>query len=90
MGSRARNVAYGVEGVELFIAYLNEKKQCCKVNGRISKIQDIENGVLHGPYLGPLLFLIYIIDFRLLCKEPRSQCMQMTEAFPIPQDLSLT
>ena len=33
---------YEIEGVELdwFTAYLNERKQLCKVNGKISKIQD--------------------------------------------------
>ena len=48
---------YGVEGVELdwFIAYLDERKQCCKVNGKISKIQGIKCGVPQGSCLGPLL-----------------------------------
>ena len=49
---------YGVEVVELewFIAYLDERKQCCKVNGKISKIQYIKCGVPQGSCLGSFLF----------------------------------
>jgi len=45
---------YGVEGVEhdWFKAYLDARKQRCKVKGKISKLQDIACGVPQGSCLG--------------------------------------
>ena len=55
---------YGVAGKELdwFKSYISNRKQCCKVNDHVSKLQDIECGVPQGSCLGPLLFLILVHD----------------------------
>ena len=55
---------YGVQGKELdwFKSYLQDRKQCCKINGHTSKIENVNCGVPQGSCLGPLLFLIYIND----------------------------
>ena len=45
--------------LDWFVACLDERKQFCKVNRKISRIQDIKCGVPQGSCLGPLLFLIY-------------------------------
>ena len=60
----ARLCVYRVEGVEFdwFAAYRGERKQCCNVDGKISKIEEVKCGVCQGSCLGPLLFLTYIND----------------------------
>ena len=54
----------GLKGKELnwFRSYLTNRRQCCKVNGRISATDSITCGVPRGNCLGPLLFLVYIND----------------------------
>ena len=55
---------YGMQRRELdwFKSYLQDRKQCCKVNGHTSKIANVNCSVPQGSCLGPLLFLIYIND----------------------------
>ena len=55
---------YGPEGKELnwFKSYLENRRQYCKVNGKVSKIEVVNCGVPQGSCLGPLLFLVYIND----------------------------
>ena len=54
----------GLKGKELnwFRSYLTDRRQCCKVNGRISATDSITCGVPQGSCLGPLLFLVDIND----------------------------
>ena len=62
---------YGVVGKELnwFKSYLQNRKQCCKVNGHISNMDSIKYGVPQGSCIGPLLFLTYINDLSLSLKS---------------------
>ena len=53
----------GISG-RLFQNYLNNRKQRVVLNGFSSDYYSIESGAPQGSVLGPLLFLIYINDFK--------------------------
>ena len=48
-----------------FTCYLENRKKFCRIGGTSSDVKRIICGVPQGPFLGPLLFLIYINDLPL-------------------------
>lgn len=59
---------YGIRGIafDLFKSYLENRKQCVKSNGAISKILNLNCGVPQRSTLGPLLFLLYINELNVV------------------------
>ena len=57
---------YGFRGKsnQLLSSYLENRKQYVSINGFDSETKPVARGVPQGSSLGPLLFLIYINDFR--------------------------
>ena len=55
----------GIRGVpkDWFVSYLGNRQQFVTLDNIVSNRQTIFSGVLQGPVLGPLLFLLYINDF---------------------------
>ena len=51
---------YGIEGNALnwFKSYLKNRRQCTKINGKLSPEETVVCGVPQGSVLGPLLFII--------------------------------
>ena len=66
--------AYGLRGKlnDLFKSHLSNRKQFVSLNGFDSAMENITCEVPQGSTLGPLLFLLYINDFRLCLTKTSS------------------
>ena len=62
---------YGIGDEELlfFRSYLQNRTQCCNVNGHISTLQKVTCGVSQGFILGSLHFIIYVNDLPAFFQE---------------------
>ena len=63
----AKLEAYGfdIESLNIFISYLNQRKQFVNIKGTLSDILEILSGVPQGSILGPILFNIFINNVKL-------------------------
>ena len=61
----AKLLAYGVHEkiVQIFYSYLQNRKQCAKINNISSDFLDIISGVPQCSIAGPILFNVFINDF---------------------------
>ena len=65
---------YGISGKVLtwIETFLTNRKQTVVVNGEKSTFQDVKSGVPQGTVLGPVFFIIYVIDMVLSAKNSKT------------------
>lgn len=56
------NIGFRGMPLRLLHSYLNNRRQCVRVNGEVSGSKSVQYGVPQGTVLGPVLFTIYIND----------------------------
>ena len=67
--------------LKLIANYLDNRKQCVKINNSRSEFRDVTSGVPQGSLLGPLLFLIYINDLPTVASE--SECFGYADDYKL-------
>ena len=65
-----------------FKSYLHNRKQFCSVNGQRSLASEVACGIPQGSCLGPLLFIIYLNDFK--------KCLEFSIASVYADDTTIT
>jgi hypothetical protein len=64
------SIGFDDHSQNLLIAYLSNRSQAVKLNGKISDIKVTNCGVAQGSLIGPLIFSIYVNDcYRVLTNE---------------------
>ncbi len=59
---KLRHLGMKLSVVNWFASYLDNRSQCCRVDGHLSSPQRMNSGVPQASILGPLLFICYIND----------------------------
>ena len=65
-------------------SFLSERKQCVRVNGKLSDWSDVTSGVPQGSVLGPILFILYVND---LPDQVHSYCKLFADDAKLYKDL---
>ena len=83
----AKLLAYKIDDkiVQIFFSYLQNRKQCVKINNISSEFLNIISGVPQGSIAGPMLFNVFINDFFFYFYI----ILQMITLFPVLQKLFL-
>ena len=64
---------FDTDSLKLVANYFQDRNQCIKLGGVISKNRHLTLGVPQGSILGPLFFLIFINDFIFFLEEVMSK-----------------
>ena len=78
---KIHKMGIGGTALKLIVNYLDNRKQCVKINNSRSEVRDVTSGVTQESLLGPLLFLIYINDFPTVASE--SECFGYADDYKL-------
>ena len=78
---KIHKMGIGGTALKLIANYLDNRKQCVKLNNSRSEFRDVTSGVPQGSLLGPLLFLIFINDLPTVASE--SECFGYADDYKL-------
>ena len=85
---KIHKMGIGGTALKLIDIYLDNRKQCVKINNSTSEFRDVTSGVPQGSLLGSLLFLIYINDLPTVASE--SECSGYADDYKLLSLLKFT
>ena len=78
---KIHKMGIGGTALTLIANYLDNRKQCVKINNSICEFRDVTSGVPKRSLLGLLLFLIYITDLPTVASE--SECFGYADDYKL-------
>ena len=87
----AKLLAYKIDDkiVQIFFSYLQNRKQCVKINNINSEFLNIISGVPQGSIAGPILFNVFINGFFFFTKRASVHNFADDNTLPVLQKLFL-
>ena len=76
---KLRRIDLSEAACDLFCSYMTNMRNACKVQGIISEFLAVNTGIGEGSVLGPLIFLICILETLMMAEEVKSKINDDTD-----------